>query len=92
MATRKLQLDRLAAHLEADPFISLAAAGGLLPGARPGAGVSASTVYRWATQGLPGPGGEVVRLAAWRLGRKWVTTRGALVEFIAAQQPDGSCD
>jgi hypothetical protein len=70
-----------------DPFISLATAGTLLPGERPGVGVSTSTIYRWGTEGLTLPDGRVVKLAIWRLGRKWVTTRGALADFIEAQQP-----
>jgi len=87
MTARELLLGRLTRAIEADPFISLSVAARLLPGEQPGKGVSPSTVYRWGTRGLPLPDGRVVKLAIWRIGRKWVTTRGALAEFIEAQQP-----
>src|SRR5262245_48888689 len=81
--------ESLLKHLstETDPFISLSAAAKLLPGERPNAGVSPATVYRWGTKGLDLPDGRVLKLAIWRVGRKWVTTRAALAEFIEAQQP-----
>jgi hypothetical protein len=75
-------------NVENDPLISLAAAAKLLPGEHSGKGVSPATVYRWGTRGLPLSGGQVIKLAMWRIGRKWVTTRGALANFVAAQQPD----
>ena len=86
MNTREL-LQRLTRDIESDPFLSLSFAANLLPGERPGRGVSPATIYRWGTKGLPLPDGRVVKLAIWRIGRKWVTTRGALARFIAAQQP-----
>jgi len=74
---------------DADPFIGLAAAARLLPG-EGGRSISPATVYRWGTRGLPLTDGRILRLKLWRIGRKWATTRGALAEFIAAQQPDES--
>ncbi len=68
------------------PFLTLTAAARLLPGEGTGKGVSPSTIYRWGTKGLPLPGGRVVRLVMWRVGRKWVTSREALADFIDAQQ------
>jgi hypothetical protein len=87
MTLRDLHRHTLTRAIESDPFISLSAAAKLLPGERPGRSVSPSTVYRWASKGLPLPDGRVIKLAVWRIGRKWVTSRGALAEFIEAQQP-----
>ena len=90
MTVREQLLLQLTRGVRADPFISLTTAAGLLPGEQPGKGVSVSTVYRWATRGLPLSDGRVIKLAVWRIGRKWVTTRGALADFIEAQQPSAS--
>ena len=90
MTMHEQLLHRLTRDVRADPFISLTTAAALLPGEQPGKGVSPSTVYRWGTRGLPLSDGRVVKLAVWRIGRKWVTTRGALADFIEAQQPSAS--
>jgi hypothetical protein len=68
-------------------FLLLSAAARLFPGEGEGKSVSPQTVYRWTTVGIPLPGGGRVRLRAWRIGRKLVTTADAIAEFIDAQQP-----
>ncbi len=52
---------------------------------RRGRPTHATTVTRWITAGVTTPGG-VVRLEAVRLNGRWVSSRAALVRFIAAQQ------
>lgn len=44
------------------------------------------TVIRWITDGYPAAGG-VVRLEAIRSGRTWVTSREAVLRFLAACDP-----
>src|SRR5262245_7138030 len=58
---------------------------GQLKGGRP---VHPSTPYRWATRGVRLPDGSRLRLEAVVLCGKPVSSRAALLRFIAAQQPD----
>jgi len=54
-------------------------------------GTSAATVWRWATQGVPGPDG-MIRLKTARPGRRYYTTDEWLREFtdrLAEIQPVG---
>jgi hypothetical protein len=73
-------------------FLALAGAARLFPGEQPDQGVSPNTVYRWGTRGIRLPDGRVLKLRLWRIGRKWVTTRAALAEFIDGQQPSGATE
>jgi hypothetical protein len=88
MSVRQLLHGALSKSAEPVAFISLSSAARLFPGERAGRSISPSTVYRWATRGLPLPDGRVVKLAIWRVGRKWVTTEESLADFIDAQQPN----
>lgn len=45
-----------------------------------------STVARWATRGVPGPDGSWIRLEAIRVHGRLMTSRPALVRFIAVLQ------
>jgi hypothetical protein len=67
--------------------LSLTAACALLPRGRNGAKPHISTLLRWILDGTPAPDGRRVRLAAARLGSKWVTTRTALKQFVEALTP-----
>jgi hypothetical protein len=40
-----------------------------------------STIIRWIVEGVRLPGGQRVRLRAWRRGRIWLTTAEAAAEF-----------
>lgn len=82
------EFDRIVRDADTDPLMSLATAANLVPGEQPGRGVSPSTVFRWGMHGVSLPDGRRVKLRMWRVGRKWLTTRGALAEFIEAQQPE----
>src|SRR5262245_39050896 len=75
-----------AADLELDRYRPLHEAALLVPG-RGRARVHASTLARWITRGVRTPDGRRVRLRAVRLGSKWLTTRGWIEEFAAAQTP-----
>ena len=46
-----------------------------------------STLLRWILTGATAPDGRRVKLAAVRLGGKWLTSRVALAEFAAALTP-----
>ena len=81
------RIHRLLVDSESDPMITLSAAARLFPGEGK-KGVSPTSVYRWGRRGLPLADGRVIKLKMWRIGRKWVTTRSALAEFIELQQPD----
>ena len=53
---------------------------------RRGRPTHASTVTRWITVGVALEGGAVLKLEGVRLNGRWVSSRAALVRFIAAQQ------
>lgn len=55
---------------------------------RRGRPTHASTVTRWITVGVVVGGGRVLKLEGIRLNGRWVSSRAALVRFIAAQQTD----
>ncbi len=47
--------------------------------------VHPSTLARWAQRGVRTPDGRIVRLESARIGGKLVTSRAAIIRFIAAQ-------
>src|SRR4051812_28978954 len=57
--------------------LSLAEAARLIPPTRLDRPVAVSTLIRWVTQGVQG-----VRLEAFRLGWRWVTTEEAIDRFM----------
>ena len=68
-------------------LLTLPEAARLLPPYRHGRPVSVSCVSRWIRHGLRTPHGQV-RLEAFRLGRRWLTSIEALERFAAAQTPE----
>ncbi len=46
--------------------------------------VAISTLVRWVTKGVRGPGGSRVRLEAVRLGGRWITSAEAIARFVSA--------
>lgn len=58
---------------------SLREAAGWLPRRRGGRKTHVSCLVRWIQRGVNG-----IRLAAWRVGGVWCTSREALAEFITA--------
>lgn len=50
--------------------------------------VTPKTLTRWATDGLQGPDGQVVRLEAIRVGSRLATSEPALRRFFAALTPN----
>lgn len=65
----------------------LAQARMMLPAGRRGARPAMSTLVRWIEVGMPGPGGEIVRLAAVRFGDRWLTSKAALQDFAERLTP-----
>ena len=64
--------------------LTMPAAGRLVGDRQGGPPVHASTITRWALKGVK-VGGRVVRLEYLRAGGKILTTRQAMVRFLAAQ-------
>jgi hypothetical protein len=57
---------------------------------RLGRPVHRHTVTTWVVDGVTAPDGRVVRLAAVRVGRRWLTTEPAIRRFIQDQHPTSS--
>jgi hypothetical protein len=71
-------------ELQAGDTLTLNALCRILPPRDNGHRPNPKTVLRWITKGVNAPDGQVIRLAAVRVGSKWITTRRAAQEFIAA--------
>jgi len=54
-----------------------------LPGARGRAHLNASTLFRWATKGVPDAHGIRHRLEAVRVGARWLTSTEAVRRLVA---------
>jgi hypothetical protein len=76
------------ARLLREGLISTSAAARLLA-VKHGKPVHASTISRWANEGVRLPGGRVVRLEAIRLGGRVRTTEAAVHRFVCHQQAGG---
>lgn len=63
-------------------FAEAARAAGV-PGARGRATINSSTLFRWATRGVPAANGTRVRLEAARIGGRWATSVAAVHRFVA---------
>lgn len=71
--------------------LGMSAAARLLGTFRDGRPTHPSTVARWHRDGVTLADGRVIRLEAIRLNGRLVTSRAAIVRFVAAQQhPDQS--
>jgi len=55
----------------------------LLPTNRVGKAIHVNTLWRWATRGLQGPGGALVKLEFVRCGGRNCTSQQALARFFA---------
>jgi hypothetical protein len=62
------------------------------PAGRRGRPVNPATIYRWIAEGVKLPSGEVVRLEAYRMGSRWLTTVEALERFAERQTPRFDAD
>jgi Protein of unknown function (DUF1580) len=67
--------------------MSFANAATILPPCRGGKPPHPSTIFRWASRGVIGPGGARIRLEAVRLGATWITSAEAIERFCAALTP-----
>ncbi len=77
----------LFAEIAAGDGLSLAQAARRLPG-RGGKGTAPTTLFRWAASGVRAPDGRLVKLEACRIGRRMVTTAGAVARFLSATNDD----
>jgi len=68
--------------------LTLKEAAALIKPGRSGRKCHISTLVRWITDGLRGPGANVVRLEAVRLGGRWITSEEALARFSERLTPD----
>jgi hypothetical protein len=85
-APTKTQVLELVERLTTEGLVSMAAIArmlGELRGRRP---VHPSTPYRWATKGVRTKDGRVIRLEYITLAGRPVSSRAALLRFLAAQQ------
>ena len=74
-------------HLLDESLIGLREAAHQLPPGRRGKPVSFSCVFRWITNGIPGPDGKRVRLEAIRVGGRWLTSKQALARWAEQLTP-----
>jgi hypothetical protein len=70
-----------------DTILSLPQAGRMLPPGRGNRPVTLSCLMRWILRGARSPSGELVRLEAVRLGKRWVTSTEAMQRFVEALTP-----
>lgn len=80
----KQWITMLLSEIERGEGLALAAAGRLFPAFRGSGSVGPSTVFRWVTKGTKSAGGIIVKLAAARVGSRWLTSRSAVTRFVAA--------
>lgn len=73
---------------EAETLITFREASARFPGTKPGTRANPCTVWRWATAGVPLPGGGRLKLESVRVGGRLFTTAEALIRFVAAQNPE----
>jgi Protein of unknown function (DUF1580) len=78
--------------LQTEKTMSLAEAIRLLPPGRTGKPIRLGTLLRWISEGSRGPGGELVKLEAVRLGGRWLTSREALQRFVERLTPKADPD
>ena len=67
--------------------LGMSAAARLLGTFRDGKPTHPSTLVRWHHRGVTLPDGRTVRLEAVRINGRLVTSRAAVIRFVAAQQP-----
>src|SRR5262245_47862528 len=74
-----------------EPLYTLAEAGAMLPGRKPGSRVNQSTVWRWAKEGIkPRRGGPRIVLEYTKLGGRMMTSMAAMTRFAAALTAAGA--
>jgi hypothetical protein len=81
-----LSMDELLDEIAAGGGLTLKAAALRLTPAAAARPVHPFTVREWVTDGVTRPDGRVVKLAAVKVGKRWVTSERCLREFIKQQQ------
>jgi hypothetical protein len=81
MSASELSVDFLT-----EQVVSLAQAAKLFPPARRGRPVTPNAIWRWVSHGVRLEDGRTVRLGAVRVAGRWLTSKEAIVRFVAAQQ------
>ncbi len=78
-------------HIErliAEGSIGMAEAARMMGTFRDGKRCHTSTISRWCSPGIKLPDGRVIRLEHYRSAGRMMTSRAALIRFIAKQQQD----
>jgi hypothetical protein len=70
-----------------ETLIGLKAAARMLPPGRRGRPVTLSCLFRWIVDGVKLPDGSICRLAAVRMGGRWLTSVESLQRFAELQTP-----
>jgi Protein of unknown function (DUF1580) len=76
-------------HSTTETLRPFAEAAGRLPSLRGGKPVHPATVWRWASRGVRGRDGSLVRLEAIKIGGTCCTSDEALARFFRALSDDG---
>jgi hypothetical protein len=77
----------IAQRLMTETLIGLCEAARRLPPGQSGRPVHFSCVFRWVTDGVPGPDGRRVKLEAIKVGRRWLTSIEALARWAERLTP-----
>ena len=84
-----------AGRLLREGLIPITGVPSLVPGGSTGKRLHRSVVWRWIREGLQASPGDRVYLEAVKVGRRWMTSSGALARFLAmatsgSESRDGS--
>jgi hypothetical protein len=82
---------RVAAEIVAGEGLSFSQAAKIIPPGRSGKPTAPSTLWRWGRSGVRAPDGRIIHLELARVGCRWLTSRPALLRFLAAlSRTDGA--
>ena len=82
--TPRDSIPQVLSEIQSGEGLTLSAAGRPFPAHRGSGSVGPSTVFRWVTRGSKTSDGRLLKLEAVRVGTRWLTSRGAIVRFVAA--------
>jgi hypothetical protein len=74
----------LLSEIQTGQGLSISAAGRGFPGHRGNNSIDPSTIFRWIKKGARAVDGTVVKLAALRVGGRWLTSKSAVARFVEA--------
>jgi hypothetical protein len=74
-------------ELRNETLLTLRQAAHIFPPNAKGRPVALSTVFRWIVDGVRNHRGDTVRLEAFRIAGKWLTSHEAIQRFVDRQTP-----